>query len=382
MITITDKQACSGCGACANACPKQCIAMTPDADGFEYPEVDRERCVECHLCERMCGPGPKRTDALETRAFGAKSQSLELRWSSSSGGTFTLMSERILEKGGVVYGAAIGKDAVVEHIRAADMDALLRLRRSKYVQSRMGNAYRQAKDDLSQGLWVLFTGTPCQIGGLRNFLAGENTEKLVCQDIICHGVPPYKLWKKHLRELGFEGDADINFRKKATGWNYGYHLEISDEKRTYSKTFQDDPYGAAYLTNLMLRPSCHHCQYSGRNWRSDITLADFWGVERALPDFADDLGVSLALVHTQKGMELFDEAAPFMHTQQVDVESALWGNRFAVAGTKPHPKRNLFLQKIDHASFKRLAITYARGPLPIRMLRRLKNRLMRIRQKL
>lgn len=376
MITITDKSACSGCSACAVACPVHCIEMVADDEGFDYPIVDEAKCTGCGLCDRVCVPAPARPDAVETAAFAAKSKSDEIRRCSSSGGVFTALAERTLNGGGAVYGAAVGKNGVVEHIRVTSPEELARLRGSKYVQSRMGGIYARVREDLQNGLPVYFSGTPCQVGGLRNYLPKHHPGQLVCQDLICHGVPSRKVWRKHLAELGFSGEEDIavSFRDKTDGWT-DFSMRISQGERVYRRRFGEDAYGRAFLSNIILRPSCHRCHYKQMRYRGDLTLADFWGVQEVLPDFFDRKGVSLVLVHTETGKKAFDEILPALEWKNVPLAPAIQGNRSPINGISPHPNRDRLLRRLDQKPFAELVGRYCNQSLVRRTIRYAKRKL-------
>lgn len=373
-MTATSTQKCAGCYACFAVCPRQCIQMKPDRDGFEYPEIDRTLCTDCHLCEKVCRLSPILKDAVNTMAYAAKAKSNSIRLESSSGGVFTLLAEWILQQGGAVYGVALNKDAAAQHIRVADRDELYRLRGSKYVQSRIGSVYKSVEEDLSQGLWVLFSGTPCQIGGLRNYLGEQSHDSLLCQDLICHGVPPQKAWKKYLHEKGFDGNAEVSFRDKSISWA-SFSMRIKQGNRSYKKLFAKDAYGRAFLSNVMLRPSCYSCRYKGMNYRSDITLADFWGIQDVLPDFMDDLGVSLLLIHTKLGQKVFEEIEPELESRNISVEDAVRGNMSSITGVTAHPNRARFFNRIDNRSFEWLVSKYVKGSLITRTIRYIKRRI-------
>ena len=244
MIKVEEKSRCSGCHACSNACPKNCIQMTSDEEGFWYPQVDKEKCINCGLCEKVCPIIHKwqPDDSRTTTAMAAINLNEEIRLKSSSGGIFTLIAEEIIKQGGVVFGAALTDDfRSVHHIYVDNTDDLEKLRGSKYVQSKIGDTYKQAKDYLDSGRKVLFTGTPCQIGGLYSYLRTPY-ENLFTQDIICHGVPSPMVWEKYIE--GHERKASsktniVTFRNKANGWK-AYSVFIGfDNYKEYLNNHSD-----------------------------------------------------------------------------------------------------------------------------------------------
>lgn len=197
MINVTKKHKCSGCSACANACPKKCISMRPDIEGFVYPEVDMRKCVECNICTQVCpfiNPYPI---SKSKQAYACKSKDETVRISSSSGGIFSLIADYFLDRGGVVFGAGFDENMKLVHQSVDTKEALKLLRGSKYVQSDMGNCFSEAKMLLDDGKLVLFSGTPCQISGLRHFL-NKGYDNLFCADVVCHGVPSPSVWKSYV----------------------------------------------------------------------------------------------------------------------------------------------------------------------------------------
>ena len=308
MIKIEDKRACCGCGACAEVCPVHAIAMHVDAEGFRYPLVDATTCISCGLCVKQypfLTPQPKREDATE--ALLMYDAHAYYRQEASSGGAFSLLARRIIAEGGVVVGAAFDERWGVQHIAIEDADELWRLKGSKYVESALGDVYSRVKGWLKAGRRVMFTGTPCQVAGLKRAL-GKDYPQLLSVDIACHGVPSSMVWDRALTEwcaeeqLTREDIKRINFRSKVGGWKY-YHFAINHTRGDYAtRTF---PYTLGFAHDLYLRPSCHACRVKEVNSYADITLADAWGVEQVTHDtrFLDDKGVSLLLVRTPRGAE-------------------------------------------------------------------------------
>jgi len=258
MIVVTDKSKCNGCHACYNACPKHCIEMKADNLGFLYPVVNEVECVNCNICEKVCpilSDRTKNTHALQI-GYAAYNSDEAIRLESSSGGVFTLLAEYILQNGGIVIGASMKEDNKgVHHIVVDNINDLEKLRTSKYVQSEIGNTYKKAQNALKNGKLVLFTGTPCQIGGLYSYL-GQDYDNLYTQDLICHGVPSPYIWKKYveMRETQFAAKLRrTNFRHKKYGWNsFALLLEFSNNK-AYEEINPKDLFLRGFLTNLYLR---------------------------------------------------------------------------------------------------------------------------------
>lgn len=367
MIIIKEKSDCCGCSACVSICPQQCIHIKEDNEGFFYPEVDKNQCVNCNLCQRSCPILNQSEKRLPLNVYAAKHKDEQIRLASSSGGIFTLLAERIIDEDGVVFGARFNNNWNVIHDYAETKEGLAAFRGSKYVQSYMGDCYLKAKSFLDQGRKVMFTGTPCQIVGLKNFLR-KDYDNLLAVDVVCHGVPSPKVWRIYLNEIARKGGKNsvlfqpisekqeiksINFRSKSTGWKkYSFALTLSGatadrEKNTVllSSIFTENPYMNAFLSNLNLRPSCYACPTKSGKSGSDITIADFWGIEEVLPEFDDDKGISLILPYTEKGIYwLKDLNCEFT---KVDYQTAQKNNpSISTSVTKPI-NRNFFFHQLE-----------------------------------
>lgn len=356
MIQIQDKKLCCGCHGCAQACPKQCIEMVADGEGFFYPRVEESLCIGCGLCEKVCPIlNAKPSDPeKQPEAFAVKNDNEAIRKESSSGGVFTLLARQTIARGGVVFGAAWSEDhREVRHIPVRTEAELAKLRGSKYLQSTIGGCYAQAKESLDRGETVLFSGTPCQIGGLRSFLR-KDYENLLCVDIVCHGVPAPGVWRRYLAECEEKSGAkvsNVTFRDKSTGWeSYCITLDFQNGKRQ-SLPVSREPYMRAFLSNACLRPSCHDCRFKKKDRDSDLTLADFWGIDEVCPEMNDQKGTSLMLVHTPAGQAALDGVRESMKLEQVALDAALHQNPSAVVSSKVHENREAFLSSLDEMAF-------------------------------
>lgn len=307
MDRLANKISCTGCAACASACPREIIKLIPDLEGFAYPVVDRDKCVKCGACERACPLNLALTKMESPQCYAARSNDKDLVFNSSSGGVFSELAENIIAHGGVVVGAAyVGEKLTVCHIAIDNLDDLYMLRGSKYVQSNIGNAYKIVKSNLLAGRPVLFSGTPCQVAGLQSFL-GKPFDLLLKVEVICHGVPPPKLFELLKEDLTHAHGqlTGISFREKSEGWSsraitgwYAGGVKIR-ERGDYNAYFR------AFIGHLTLRKSCEMCVFSDGKSGADITLGDFWGIEKVLPEFNDNLGVSAVILHTPKGRSAF-----------------------------------------------------------------------------
>jgi coenzyme F420-reducing hydrogenase beta subunit len=311
--------------------------MKPDMEGFLYPEIDVSRCVACKLCAMACPVTSKPPSDRSPKAYACRNKDDRIRYDSSSGGLFTPLAERILRKSGVVFGAAFDASFNVVHDFAETADDLSRLRQSKYAQSRMGKAYARAKACLDAGRYVYFSGTPCQIAGLQAYL-GKDCERLICQDLICHGVPSPKVWRDYLSYRERRSGAPVRavqFREKRQSWSSPSTVMRFENGKEYRRNAREDLFCRGFLENLFLRPSCFSCPFKGSGGSADITLADFWGVDRVLPELFDDRGTSLLLIHSQKGADLFDCVREELICEEVSPAEALRHNPLALASARP-----------------------------------------------
>lgn len=377
MIALRDKSKCTGCTACAAACPMDCISMKVGTGGFLYPEIDGSRCVSCGKCERACPVDHIAEIEEDTmpKAYGAQANDLGLRLSSSSGGVFSLLAEEVLNRGGVVFGAAMSADCKsVHHVMAEDRNELALLRGSKYVPSDLEDTFRRVKEELKRRS-VLFTGTPCQVDGLTSYLGGEE-EKLLCAEVICHGVPAPELWRMYIENLNAQSGSEatkVEFRNKDSGWKH-YTLKV---KRSDSVTMKAPTTGRQFmklfLRDLCLRPSCYQCPSKGLNRTADLTIGDFWGVESVAPELDDDRGTSLVLVHTRKGQAALEQVLPETTWKEVDCMAALCGNPAMMRSAKCPENREAFVADMERLPFLALAEKYVPGSRRDKLIDLVKN---------
>lgn len=336
---------CSGCSACANICPKNAITMTRDAEGFVYPKIDPELCIKCGKCDATCPSLNFKAKAAESlpQTFVATYENDKILRHSSSGAMFTALSEIILGNGGIVFGAGFDKNWRVAHTSAQNLDELENLRGSKYVQSQIGDVYRQVKEALKTRQ-VLFTGVPCQCAGLRHFLGGDH-ENLLTVDIVCHGSASPAVWESYIDELGYAHDiTHVNFRSKRNGWGPTvFEVNFADRGHKISKIL-DNPYGKFFMRNVSLRPSCANCKAKFPNNHSDLTLGDAWGVEIFAPEMFDKRGVSIVFLHTEKGREIFERLT--LKKKQVTFGAATEKNKIFLGSIVAEARREKFFAEL------------------------------------
>lgn len=309
MIEIKEKKNCCGCGGCMNICPKHCVTMKFDSEGFLYPTINKNSCINCGLCEKICPVLNCQPDIpFEQTAYLAQNKNEKIRRESTSGGAFTAIAEYVIENGGVVFGSAYDDKFHVHHTYVENKKELWKFRNSKYVQSDTGKTFSQAETFLKNGRLVCYSGTPCQIEGLKRYLRKEY-ENLITVDVVCHAVPSPLMWEKYL-EMQQEGlgtnISNIMFRDKHYGYKYSTMTIINkDGNEVYTYGIDTDPMLRAFFSNICDRPSCYDCHFKKRYRVSDFTLWDCFEVEKFDKNLDDDKGTTRVLVHSKKGREVF-----------------------------------------------------------------------------
>ena len=303
MIPLFEnKPSCFGCSACREVCPVGAIRMEPDAEGFLYPVADPEQCVGCGRCADIC-PGKKPVTGYDGQAYAVRCKDTQLLKDSTSGGAFSLLAEPVLEEGGLVCGAVFAEDFRVRHVLSREIGPM---RKSKYVQSDLQDSYGQIRQALAQGKQVLFTGTPCQCDAMRS-LFGEQTEGLILAALVCRGVQSPGLWKDYVNFLSRDGKLQqYCFRDKQTR-NDGHTVSYTVDGNRSTVSMEKDAFSRLYMKTITLRPSCYRCPYTRWDLPFDLTIGDFWGIEKAHPQLADGMGTSLVIVRTPKGRQLLEK---------------------------------------------------------------------------
>lgn len=349
MIDIVKKENCCGCSACASICPKQCISMECDSEGFLYPQVNKTVCVSCGLCEKVCNELHPYEEHTPLKVLAAKNKNDSVRLRSSSGGIFHILAENIIEEGGVVFGARFDAEWQVVIDYADTKEGIEAFMGSKYVQARIADAYKDAKRFLSEGRKVMFSGTPCQIAGLHKFLR-KKYENLLTVDFVCHGTPSPKVWNMYLREEleKVKHISCVGFRDKSNGWkNFCFVIRGNEGTDTVSviSPFQQNPYMNVFLKNIILRPSCYSCNTRCGRSCSDITMADFWGIDKLVLNMDDDKGTSMVFINTPKGENAFVyEKCNYVETAY---DNVLPLNPACRISPKKNPKRDYFFSQLE-----------------------------------
>ena len=351
MIKIEKKEECCGCEVCANACPKNCIQMERDNKGFLYPKIDENRCIDCHICERVCPVAePKvRESGGELRMYGVQNTDERVRMESTSGGAFSLIARWVLARHGIVIGAAFDNNFRVIHAAADSEEGLARFRGSKYVQSSMGEIYRKAKEWLVQGRWICFSGTPCQINGLQKFL-DKPFDNLVTVDIACHGITSPKFLEKYIRyhsEKEGKQIKEILFREKYYGYGFSTMKIAFEDGSCYRAGMETDIFLRSFFMDLNTRESCHACRFKTVQRVSDFTIFDGWHAGRFQKEMEDDKGTTLCIIQSDKGNKIFDDLKDQCRFVEIPVEEGVrLDGSMILKSTVPNPQREQFFKDI------------------------------------
>lgn len=370
-MNYINKEDCTGCTACFSICPVSAISMEKDKEGFLYPEVDTDKCIECGLCEKVCpitnnNNAEKTTKNTPKKIYALKHKDDKVRKSSASGGAYTAITDYMFERNPdstICYGASYTEYHKVVHLAANEPYERNKFRGSKYIQSDLGNTFRNIKKELKDGKSIIFTGTPCQVDGLKNFLklAEVDMKNLILNDLICHGVPSPMLWKDYIDFLEITNKSKlqtISTRTKVDGWRQFAPIAEFENGKIKNTTPDVRTFLQLFYSRLALRPACYECKYSSIQRTSDITIADFWGIEHSHPEFYDDLGVSLVLANTEKGEALINETAKYAEILESDLNNCIKYQHNLQEPTPKPPNRDAMWNDYYRNGFKYVAIKY------------------------
>lgn len=363
MISVFDKKEnCSGCTACKSICSTSAIKMIPDEEGFLYPQIDQSLCIDCSLCKKVC-PFINQVDTNENFSgpivYAVKHKNSNIRKTSTSGGVYTAISDYSLKKSGSIYGVKFDDNFNVIHSKATIHGEREKFKGSKYVQSDLKDIFRDIQLELKNGKDVLFTGTGCQAAGLKSFINKTHTtsDKLIINDIICHGTPSPLLWKDYLDFIQVDNRlTDYLFRYKEKGWR-GYNVKAQfEDGKVGINTLRLKSFAVLFGSDLALRPSCYNCPFANINRPSDIMIGDFWGVEKIIPEIDDNKGISLVLINTPKGKEIYDKIRDELEEWEIEIKDCLQPN--LIKPTKMPDKREEFWQNYFEKGFDFIAKKY------------------------
>ncbi len=375
------KNTCNGCGVCALVCPKKCIRMVEDSEGFLYPEVDESKCIKCNKCKRYCANFNNKEEKNE-KAYIAINNSGEQLKESSSGGMFYILAEYTIKNNGVVFGVTYNKELEAVHEYAETLDECKKFCGSKYVRSNLQDSYIKVKEFLDNGRKVLFTGTACQISGLKKFVGKEDDNLILC-DILCHANPSpkvFKLYIKNLEKINGKRVKYIWFRSKENGWkNQTPIVEFTDGSKE-----EENTYFKAFVSEMINRPSCYNCQFASKRRVSDFTIGDFWGIESLDSEINSEKGVSLLNINSDKGRKIFDKVKEKMFFKEVDYDLACSFNHYH--NVSEHQNRDKFFRGIVNNNINETNIIkymnkYTKEPLYKKALKKLKRIIKKILRK-
>ena len=357
MINITKKENCCGCSACYNICPMNCISMFPDSEGFLYPQVDQKKCTNCGLCEKVCPILNRKEHSGQPIGIAIQARNDMIRRKSASGGMFAVIANYVIEQGGVVFGAGFDKNFNVVHSYSETKEGIAKYQGSKYVQSNIRETFRKAREYLEKGRYVCFSGTPCQIEGLKSFLR-KDYDKLICIDIVCHGVPSPKVWRKYLDFHAMKENSSIKeviFKDKKYGYGSSTMTLMFENGIKYHKGHESDPMLKAFLSGICSRPSCYECQFKTKSRISDFTIFDCWSISQFDNTMDDDKGTTNVLVHTEKGKHIFNEIKNKVNYCYIDVNEAIsLDGKMVLNSATPNEHRDEFFNDLDDLSLKEL----------------------------
>ncbi len=375
MKEIIEKKRCTGCSACASICPKGAIKLVEDNEGFRHPVIDQDKCINCGLCKRTCPVLNTNENSSLNKCYVAYNKNDKVKKTSSSGGIFDAIARVILKDNGIVIGASFNDKMELKHTAIENLEDLEKLKGSKYLQSNLDNVFSHIKENISERK-VLFVGTPCQVAGLHAYLK-KDYDNLLCIDLFCHGVPSPKLFSKYIKELENSNSSQItkyNFRDKKTGWDTYSNTITFNNNKEISELQSNNSYMKLFLSDIALRKSCYNCNFKIGNKYSDITLGDFWGVQKYYPEMYNKTGVSAIIINTEKGQQIFESISNNLEYKECKLEEIIDGNPSLKSSGKYPSKREEFFKDIDILNIKKIDEKYA----SVSLIKKIKGKLKRI----
>ncbi len=325
MTVLNDINKCTGCGLCAEICPKKCIDMAPLEGGFLYPYIDIEKCINCDLCRKKCPVNKEKVQTKPLSSYAFKDKNIDDRVKSASGGAASVFAKAVLENGGAYTGVRYNEHFDVVHDVCDNLQNIDLYRDSKYIQSNTNGIFEKIKSNLEKGKNVVATGTPCQIAAIHSYL-GKTYDNLILCELICHGVPSPLIFKCYLKDVEKAQKKKIKefyFRDKTNGWQKSNVKIIFDDKSEQIIERKDCDFYRLFGNNIFFRKCCHACNFKNFNTHADIIIGDYWGIEKKYPDFADKTGCSVVIVNTKKGQDFFDSVAHNADVLETDIDFAI-----------------------------------------------------------
>ena len=358
-INITSKEECCGCTACASICPKSAIIMKQDKEGFLYPYIDNNKCIECGMCKKTCPILNKiKNNEISQKGYVFQYKDINIRKESTSGGFFTAIAEYVIDNKGIVYGVCLDKDFVAKHERVTQKVDLWKFRNSKYVQSDPNESFKKVKEDLSNNFLTLYSGTACEIEGLKNYLQ-KDYRNLITVDVICRSVPSPLLWKEYIEDKNKNKDIEkVYFREKKYGYKYSNLCMHSKDTIVYSNGIDTDPYLRAFFSNICSRPSCYNCKFKEQFHKADFTIWDCFDVYNYDESFNDDLGTTRVLVNTTIGRKIYNEVSKKHNTKEIEVNRLVNNFHQMFNSIKYNSNRNIFFEELSNNGGKKTLNKY------------------------
>lgn len=358
-VNITSKEECCGCTACVSICPNNAITMKEDKEGFLYPFIDKNKCIDCGMCKKVCPILNKMNNKqVKQKGYIFQYKDKNIRKESTSGGFFTAIAEYVIDNKGVVYGVSLDKSFVAKHERVTNKEELWKFRNSKYVQSDPNTTFKQVKEDLNNKILVLYSGTACEIEGLKRYLQ-KDYEKLITVDVICRSVPSPLLWKKYIEEKNKNKNIEkVYFREKKYGYKYSNLCMHSKDTIVYSNGIDTDPYLRAFFSNICSRPSCYNCKFKEQFHKSDFTIWDCFDVDNYDESFNDDIGTTRVLINTVNGIDLFNKISILHNTKEVEIKKLVNNFHQMFNSIKFNSNRDKFFDDLNNKDINEVLNKY------------------------